>query len=199
MKKITILIGILFLLISCNNINENNKKIEENIFNEQFQWIFSVDWVIVKIENINNKWWEKLKKIVYSNFDELVIEMWSSAFLDWIENYKWKELLIHIWYDIWKKNSIEILNKLKDLKLKSISINIRDNYINNNAKDIKTIVLKKEEAILFKKIQSQYKNLWLTIWRYWNWEIICSDEVLKILWMKKEDCFYIQMKNWKPL
>jgi len=201
MKKISILTIILFLLTSCNYINEkkyiDNKNLEDNTLSQSYKWSFSVDWVIVNFESIDNNWWEKLRKIIYSNFNQIVIEVWSSNFLDWIENYKWRKLLIHIWYDIWKWNSIELLNKLQNLELENISINIRDNYSNNNAKNIKTIHLKKEEAILFSKIKSKYKNLGLTIWEHWNWKIICNDEVLEILGIKKEQCFYIQMMDWK--
>jgi hypothetical protein len=33
------------------------------------------------------------------------------------------------------------------------------------------------------------------MWKYWIWEIICNDEVVKILWVKKENCSIIQINK----
>jgi hypothetical protein len=35
----------------------------------------------------------------------------------------------------------------------------------------------------------------VTMWKYWIWEIICSDEVIWILWVKKDECSIIQINN----
>ena len=199
MKKIITLIILTFILFSCGEEKlPNNKNIKH--IDKCSQGSFSVDWVLLDFWCLyKDSWWEKIRKLIYKNFDNIVIEMDSKNFLDWIENYKWDELLIHIWYNIWKENSVEILKKLWKLKLKMITIDIRDNYINSifETQNIKSIELTEEEAKAFSKINAKFKDLMLTLWKKWIWEIKCSDKVADILWIKKEECSIIQMKDWK--
>jgi len=186
MKKYILIIFFILLLLSCTEnaqeliITENNDNYFEKLEEKYWKWNGYIDLQNGVIELDNMVVLEDLKLFTWNS---LLVHIWYS-------------LLVHIWYSTWLENSIEILTKLKELDIDTISLNIR-NDIKDISNDIvvDSIILTKEEAILFSEFKTKNKSLTVTMWKYWIWKIICNDEIAKILWVKKEECEIIQINK----
>lgn len=171
------------------------------IWDKSFEETLPEKYTKVKNLSLNEDYFEKLENKYwkwngYLDLQNWVIELDNMIVLEDLKLFTWKSLLIHIWYSTWIDKSIEILTQLKDLNIDSIWMNIRnDNNVSTNNYEIDSIVLKKEEAILFSEFKAKNKSLILIMWQKWIWEIICSDEIVKILWVKKEECSIIQINK----
>ncbi len=174
MKKIIILISILLFIFSCSW----NKGIEDktNIINTNLsvdwsnQWTISVDGSVVNFKWFDINWWKILREIIYSTFDNLVIEVGENIdFINWLNKFNWEELLIHLNEEnFW----IQFLEKLNWIEWNIMTIWVKSN---NNKLNISL-----EEAKLFNTLKFKDKKI---IFLLWNniWIISCSSEVKEIL------------------
>jgi len=161
----------LLLLLSCNNCNEK-QKINNNEIN---QWTITVDNSIITFEKFNDKWWENVRKLIYSNFDDLIIEAGNNInFINWLNNFNWNQLLIHVNKNIFW---VDFLKKIKWAKWKILSFGILS--------DNDTIItISDEEAKIYDKLNFENKNIILSVWKK-IWTINCDENTKKIL---KDNC-----------
>ena len=147
MKKNILLISLICLLLtSCNNFVKSEKNIEKPI-SESSIW---VDNSVISFETIWEKWGENLRKLIYKTYDSLVVSFGEkNNFLDWINNFDWKELIIEVNSDnFWE----DFLNKLKWSRWILLTISIYSD-------DSNEILITKEESSIFDELGFDNKEI----------------------------------------